>query len=101
MNGEAFKRLGKLQRVDLRENQCLKEDFRDVKRIKALPQVVTEKCGFCDINAQCEKLKRLEEMISEINLKLDAQTNFQKELQLRDAELKKLKEKMEAFDEHW
>lgn len=48
-----------LTRVFLNTNYCIYEDFREPSRIKILPQVVTENCGFDEVLADDDPLEKL------------------------------------------
>lgn len=47
MSGNVFNGLTKLTDVNLRENECIDQNFVTSNRVEKLEQVVTNSCGYC------------------------------------------------------
>lgn len=93
INGDTFKKLHKLNRLELRENQCIDEDFKNQSQLLASAQVVTERCGFCEIESSCEMfqmLKEMQETFMTRTLSMLMETH-RKELRDKDAAIGQLK----------
>jgi chromosome segregation ATPase len=51
MSGDTFRGLNKLTEVWLNSNLCINEDFHNLTKIATLQSVVSEKCGFVEVEA--------------------------------------------------
>lgn len=47
MNGHIFRRAINLIKVELRNNKCINEDFSNKTRVSAMPEIISQQCGFC------------------------------------------------------
>lgn len=62
MDGAAFEKLSQMKIVWLGSNDCINENFEGANGIAAMPEAVTERCGFCRSNNEignCQVLSDL------------------------------------------
>lgn len=58
MNGKLFDGLNKLIFVYLNGNECIDKNFKDENALSAMPQIVSTKCGFLEVDEDnCSKEK--------------------------------------------
>lgn len=62
LNANVFKMLRNLEFVKLKNNSCIERDFVGTMGLEALPHVVGEQCGYCDVTTQCEISDQMREM---------------------------------------
>jgi hypothetical protein len=85
MNGDVFSNFNKLQEVRLKGNQCIDHDFKDKSVMNLLPQIASEKCGYCEQSndlTNCEMLNEFKKTEERLLGVLEDQKNENKQTKL-------------------